>query len=309
MLLIFSFFLNLAMALEKPSVLVSFEPHLPEQRVVYLSDVAQVYGLRDSTKSAVEKIVLSLTPLEYKKLSKIELIKTVRRELSPYEQECDCEIQLVFSREGKAKKQKEFSLERVQKELQARLQALCADCIYQVSNLNLLRGQVPKTFSQWEVQEDLRDTRGAAMVRVYFDEQFLNPLVLQGWVRVQQPVMVLKKAMLKGAIPASPDFEVITRDVTNAHQSFATIKDLLGKELKRSLSEAHVLTLEDVTDKQVVRIGEPVAVEVKKGVILVEMTGIAQKSGKIGDRIPIRVTKTQKQIIAEIVAESRVRFE
>jgi flagella basal body P-ring formation protein FlgA len=48
---------------------------------------------------------------------------------------------------------------------------------------------------------------------------------------------------------------------------------------------------------------------VKKGVILVEMTGIAQKSGKVGDRIPIRVTKTQKQIIAEIVAESRVRFE
>ncbi len=309
MFFIFLFLLNLATALEKPSVLVSLDPQLPEQRVVYLSDVAEVYGLRDSTKSAVEKIVLSLTPLEYKKMSKIELIKTVRRELGPFEQECDCEIQLVFSRQDKTKKQKEFSLERVQKELQARLQSLCVGCVYQVSNLNLLRGQVPKTFSHWELQEDLRDTRGAAMVRVYFDDQFLNPLVLQGWVRVQQPVMVLKKAMVKGVVPTSADFEVVTRNVTNEHHLFATTNDLAGKELKRSLNEAHVLTLEDLTDKQVVRIGEPVAVVVKKGVILVEMTGIAQKSGKIGDRIPIRVTKTQKQIIAEIVAESRVRFE
>jgi flagella basal body P-ring formation protein FlgA len=309
MFLTLLFFLNLAMALEKPSVLVSLDPQLPEQRVVYLGDVAEVYGLGASTKAGVEKIVLSLTSNEYKQMSKIELLKTVRRELSPFEQECDCEIQLVFSRESKLKKQKEFSLERVQKELQARLQSLCADCIYQISNLSPLRGQVPKTFSHWELQEDLRDTRGASMVRVYFDEQFLNPLVLQGWVRVQQPVMVLKKAMTKGTTPLTTDVEVTTRDVTNEHQHLATTKDLVGKELKRSLNAAHVLTLEDVTDKQVVRIGEPVAVEVKKGVILVEMTGIAQKSGKVGDRIPIRVTKTQKQIIAEIVAESRVRFE
>lgn len=309
MFLIITLFLNLVMALEKPSVLVSLDPHLPEQRVIYLGDVAEVYGLRDSTKLGVEKIVLSLTSTEYKKMSKIDLIKTVRRELSLFEQECDCEIQLVFSREDKTKKQKEFSLERVQKELQARLQTLCVGCIYQVSNLNLLRGQVPKSFSHWELQEDLRDTRGAAMVRVYFDDQFLNPVVLQGWVRVQQPVIVLKKAMVKGTVPTAADFEVVTRDVTNEHQLFATTNDLAGKELKRSLNEAHVLTIEDVTDRQVVRIGEPVSVEVKKGVILVEMTGIAQKSGKIGDRIPIRVTKTQKQIIAEIVAESRVRFE
>lgn len=309
MFLIITLFLNLVMALEKPSVLVSLDPHLPEQRVIYLGDVAEVYGLRDSTKLGVEKIVLSLTSTEYKKMSKIDLIKAVRRELSPFEQECDCEIQLVFSREDKNKKQKEFSLERVQKELQARLQSLCVGCIYQVSNLNLLRGQVPKSFSHWELQEDLRDTRGAAMVRVYFDDQFLNPVVLQGWVRVQQPVIVLKKAMVKGTVPTAADFEVVIRDVTNEHSLFATTNDLVGKELKRSLNEAHVLTIEDVTDRQVVRIGEPVSVEVKKGVILVEMTGIAQKSGKIGDRIPIRVTKTQKQIIAEIVAESRVRFE
>jgi flagella basal body P-ring formation protein FlgA len=289
--------------------LVSLDPHLPDQRVVYLGDVAEVYGLGHSTKLGVEKIVLSLTSTEYKKMSKIDLIKTVRRELSPFEQECDCEIQLVFSREEKMKKQKEFSLERVQKELQARLQSLCVNCSYQVSNLNLLRGQVPKTFSHWELQEDLRDTRGAAMVRIYFDDQFLNPLVLQGWVRVQQPVLVLKQAMVKGTAPSFTDFEVVNRDVTNEHSLFATSSDFLGKELKRSLNKAHVLTLEDVTERQVVRIGEPVAVEIKKGVILVEMSGIAQKSGKIGDRIPIRVTKTQKQIIAEIVADSRVRFE
>jgi hypothetical protein len=83
MFLTFLFFLNLAMALEKPSVLVSLDPQLPEQRVVYLGDVAEVYGLQTSTKSAVEKIVLSLTSNEYKQMSKIELLKNCSPRAQP----------------------------------------------------------------------------------------------------------------------------------------------------------------------------------------------------------------------------------
>jgi flagella basal body P-ring formation protein FlgA len=306
MIFLLLFFNSFAMSTEKPSILVSIDPHLPAERVIYVADVAEVKGLSSTTKTGVEKIVLSLSADEYRRKSKIELLRTLRAELIPFEQECDCAIQLVFSREGK---QREFSLEQAQKELVSRLQSLCTDCIYQVSNLNILRGQIPEHFAKWDLQEELRDVRGASMLRIYFDDQFLNPLVLQGWVRVQQPVMVLKKAMVKGSVLTTDDFELLPRDITNEHKVFAAPKDLMGKELKRSLNEAHLLTLEDMLDRQVVRIGEPVAVEVKRGSILVEMTGVAQKGGKMGDRIPIRVTKTQKQIIAEIVAESRVRFE
>jgi flagella basal body P-ring formation protein FlgA len=309
MILLISLFIKIAIASEKPSVMVYAQPELAEQRVVYLSDVAQVQGFTATTKAGIEKIVLSLSPEEYQKKSKMDLLKTLRSELRPFEHECDCEIQLVFSRGEKTAQIKEFSFERVQKELLSRLQTLCKECVYQISNLNVMRGQVPKTFSKWSVQEDLRDLRGASMVRIYFDDQVLNPLVLQGWIRVQRPVIVLKKAATKGSVLTAADFELQTRDVTNDSKIFALPMDLVGRELKRSLSEAHMLGLEDLADKQVVRIGEPVAVEIQNGVIHLEMTGVAQKSGKVGDRIPIRITKTQKQIMAEIIADSRVRFE
>ncbi len=309
MIYLFYSLFSLLMASEKPSVLVSLNPSLPPERVIYLSDVAEVRGLSQTQKKEVEKIVLGLTSIEYKKLTKIELIRTLRGELAPFEQEFDCEIQLVFSRANDSTTQNNFSLDSAYKELVSRLQTLCMDCIYQVSNLNILRGTVPKAFSKWTLQDNLKDVRGPSMVRVYFDNEYLNPMVLQGLVRVQQPVMVLKRPLVKGSVLTDADFKLETLDVTNEHKSFAIAKDLVGKELKRSLALAHVLTIEDIVDKQVVRIGEPVAIEIKNGSILLEMTGIAQKSGKVGDRIPIRVTKTQKQIMAEVIADSRVRFE
>ncbi len=300
---------HLLFALEKPSVLITMEPQLPADRVIYLEDLAEVKGLEESVKKNVQKIVLSLTSVEYAKKSKIELLKTLRAELAPFEQECGCDIQLVFARQKDSAKDLEFSLEKVKQVLLSRLQESCSDCVYQVSNLNILRGQMPKDFSKWNLQEDLRDLRGAAMLRVYFDDQFLNPMVLQGWVRVQRPVVTLKKALAKGSVPNSEDYSVLLKDVTHENKVYSAVGDLLDKELKRSLNEGHDLTLDDLLERQIVKMGAPIAVEIKNGAISVEMTGVAQKSGKLGDRIPIRITKTQKQMTAEIIAESRVRSE
>ena len=58
MIYILCFLFSFAMASDKPSVLISLNPELPEQRVIYLEDVAEVSGLTESTKKAVEKIVL-----------------------------------------------------------------------------------------------------------------------------------------------------------------------------------------------------------------------------------------------------------
>lgn len=292
-----------------PAIHFRFQPKWGDGSVVSLRDVAEIKELPATETIALSEMILALNPDEYKKLSKLDLIRKIRQQTTAYEQDCDCRVQIIFARETNEKQKAEaFSLASVQEEITARLQKTCPSCVFQLSSPNILRGQVPETFSHWDLQHDLRDLRGAVMLRVYFDDQILNPLILQTWVRVQRPVLISKKAMMKGQVATASDFLVELREVTNEQKTFADEKDLLGKQLKRSLNNAQMLTMDDLVDRQSVKLGESVAVEIQNGSIFVEMTGTAQRGGKIGERIPIRIHKTQKQITALVVGDSRVRL-
>ncbi len=304
---VFSFLISCSSA--DPTIHFRALPQWHEGSVVYLRDVAEIKGLPATQVIELGELILALHPEDYRKLSKVDLIRKIRQQTTVYEHECDCRVQLIFARSPKEEQKAEtFSLPIVQEEIVQRLQKTCPSCTFQLSNLNVLRGQVPSTFSHWDLQHDLRDLRGAVMLRVYFDDQVLNPLILQTWVRVQRPVLVIQKALMKGHIAQASDFVVQLRDVTNEQRSFADVKDLLGKELKRSLNNAQLLTMDDLVDRQSVKLGESVAVEIQNGSIFVEMSGTAQRGGKLGERIPIRIHKTQKQITAVIVGDSRVRL-
>lgn len=305
--LVFSFLISCSAA--EPSIHFRALPKWHEGSVVYLRDVAEIKDLPATQIIELGELILALHPKEYRSLSKVDLVRKIRQQTTVYEQECDCRVQLIFSRETQEPQKAEaFSLSAVQEEILLRLQKTCPSCTFQLSNLNVLRGQVPNTFSHWDLQHDLQDLRGAVMLRVYFDDQVLNPLILQTWVRVQRPVLVSRKALTKGHIAQESDFAIQLRDVTNEQKIFAEARDLIGRELKRSLNSAQLLTMDDLVDRQSVKLGEAVAVEIQNGSIFLEMSGTAQRGGKLGERIPIRIHKTQKQITAIIVGDSRVRL-
>lgn len=294
----------------QPAVYFKAQPHLVEDQVVYLGHVAKFKNATPAQEEELSKMIVSASASEYRSQSKHALLQKMREQMVAVENECDCRVQLIFPTGDDVVIQNAngFSLDNVHQELSNRLQKICPSCNYQIAKFNIMRGAIPEKFKHWEIQHDLRDVRGAVMLRVYFDDVALDPLILQTWIRIQRPVVVLKKALSKGHVIKTDDYEVQIRDVTNEQRVFVDATDLQGKELKRSLSNAQLLTAEDLTDRLSVRLGEPVAVEVQNGDIFIEMTGVAQKSGKMGERVPIRINKTLKQISAEVVGDSRVRL-
>lgn len=294
----------------QPAVYFKAQPHLVEDQVVYLGDVAKFKNATPAQEEELSKMIVSASASEYRSQSKHALLQKMREQMVAVENECDCRVQLIFPTGDDVviQNMNGFSLDNVHQELSNRLQKICPSCNYQIAKFNIMRGAIPEKFNHWEIQHDLRDVRGAVMLRVYFDDVALDPLILQTWIRIQRPVVVLKKALSKGHVIKPEDYEVQIRDVTNEQRVFVDATDLQGKELKRSLSNAQLLTAEDLTDRLSVRLGEPVAVEVQNGDIFIEMTGVAQKSGKMGERVPIRINKTLKQISAEVVGDSRVRL-
>jgi flagella basal body P-ring formation protein FlgA len=293
-----------------PAVYFEAQPSLAEGQVVYLKDVAKFKNASAEQVEELSKIIVSGSASEYRSQSKHSLLQKMREQMDSVENDCDCRVQLIFPVGDDVVMQNVngFSLDNVHQELANRLQKICTTCTYQIAKFNIMRGVIPEKFSHWEIQHDLRDLRGAVMLRVYFDNMALDPLILQTWIRIQRPVVVLKKSLSKGHLIKPDDYEVQIRDVTNEQRLFVDTKDLQGKELKRSLTSAQFVTAEDLTDRLSVRLGEPVAVEVQNGDIFIEMTGVAQKSGKLGERVPIRINKTLKQISAEVVGDSRVRL-
>lgn len=303
------FYSMLSLSAEGPSIYLTPDRQLTEQRVVLLRDVAEVRNISGGVKADIEQISLAVSPDDFQKMNRHQLLKRLRGELEPFEKSCQCQIQLIFAREITSQQTTEaFTLSAVKTRLEQNLKKSCEQCVYQISDFSLLRGQIPETYNRWVLQDDFGDLRGASMLRIYFDEQVLNPLVLQTWVRVQRPVIVVNKVVEKGKILNPTDYEVQMRDVTNEHKIFIDVAGLQGKELKRSLNKSQIVTLDDLTDRLSVKIGDGIAIEIQNGAISVEMTGVALRSGKIGERVPVRITKTQKQISAEVVGESRVRL-
>lgn len=303
------FYSLFSLSAEEPAIYFKTNSLPTEQRVVYLRDVADMRNISAGIKADLEEISLALSPEDFQKMSRYQLVKRLRTELEPFEQSCQCQIQLIFAREASAESVTiPFTMDAVKSRLEQSLKKACGQCVYQISDFSVLRGLVPENYKRWDMQEDLSALRGASMLRIYFDEQVLNPVVLQTWIRVQRPVVVVNKIMEKGKILNSADYEVQMRDVTNENKVFVDIASLQGKELKRSLNKSQIVTLDDLTDRLSVKIGDGIAIEIKNGAISVEMMGVALRSGKIGERVPVRITKTQKQITAEVVGESRVRL-
>ena len=120
--------------------------------------------------------------------------------------------------------------------------------------------------------------------------------------------MKAKKTILMGAKLVSSDFQMERVDVTREKRIPAIAADLKGAQLRRSFSSKQALYVEDLVERDMAYRGQPVSVELVDQPISLEMPGIARKSGKLGEIIPVTINKTRKKLMAEVVGEGRVRI-
>ncbi|MCC6138237.1 MAG: flagellar basal body P-ring formation protein FlgA, partial [Bdellovibrionaceae bacterium] len=95
-------------------------------------------------------------------------------------------------------------------------------------------------------------------------------------------------------------------DITHEARVLATEEDLYNTEIKRSLGAGELISVGDLILKYKIKLGETIKVIVKSDSLEMEMSGVAQKNGRIGDKIPVRLASTRKDVFGQIQTDGRV---
>ncbi len=80
----------------------------------------------------------------------------------------------------------------------------------------------------------------------------------------------------------------------------------LGNVATRDLHTGDVLTKRDVRRPSLIRRGDAVYLEVRKGAIVARIEAVAQRDGARGDRIPVVVTSSQKAMAGTVASRDTV---
>jgi flagella basal body P-ring formation protein FlgA len=84
---------------------------------------------------------------------------------------------------------------------------------------------------------------------------------------------------------------------------------LRGATAARKLEPGRPVTERDIHRPVVIRAGEGLMVEVSKGAVSARVVGLAIGSGAIGERIPVRLRDTGREMLAVVVSSELARVE
>jgi flagella basal body P-ring formation protein FlgA len=293
-----------------PTVRVLESVPVSPASTVYLRDVAQFEDFPETYRAQAEYIKIAETGAQFSKMSSMELMTTLRPGLKKIEATCHCKITLNLPRSlQNHTMQGDYSLEKVYAQIMQSLKEQCVDCEFTMDPLQVVRGTPPSDYNSWEIDKDAKNLRGPSIVSIYFDQKSLEPVVLKTRVFVKKPVLRLNKTLSQGAVLNENQIVAGVADVTFERKKLAQLADIANSELGRTVSAGQILFVDDLAEQRVVRTGQALSVEISHGAFHIKVAGVAQKSGRVGEKIPVRVNNTKKEIVAEVLGDGRVRMQ
>lgn len=289
------------------SITFEAKAHLPQNKALYLADVAELATDDTATLEALRAIKVADSAQEAERMTAQDLLRKIRPQIKVIERHCECKLQIQVPKEMTDYSLKgEFTTEKLLAKVELSIKEACPMCEVEIKNSTVLRGKIPDQYKHWGSTVSVKELKGTSMVRVFFDDNALNPIVYQMFVAIKKPVLRLSQPMPAGTQPTEVGFETVMMDVTYESRELATVEDLTNTELRRSLGAGELLSLSDLILRYKVRLGETIKVVVRNSSLEMEMTGIAQKNGRVGDKIPVRLAATRKDMTGEILNDGRV---
>lgn len=298
------FFSSVALA---STIVFESKAHLPQNKELYLEDIAVLSADDEYTMGALRGIKIANSAQEAERMTAQEIIRKIRPQLKVIERHCECKLQIHIPKEMTNYSLKgAFEAVKLETKVKSIIKEICEMCEIEIKNLNILRGHIPEKYVHWSSSTDPKELKGTAMVRVYFDDNVLNPLVYQMYIGIKKPVLKLLQPLPAGAQPTITDVERVLIDVTHEARELATEQDLYNTEIKRSLGAGELISVSDLILKYKIKLGETIKVIVKSDSLEMEMSGVAQKNGRVGDKIPVRLASTRKDVFGQIQTDGRV---
>lgn len=130
---------------------------------------------------------------------------------------------------------------------------------------------------------------------------------LSAKIKRQRQMVTAKQSFRKGHILSYEDLTVVTK-MTNALPSgFASDpKQLIGKEIKRSVRAGDVLTHSVVAQPMLVRRGDQITIFAQMGSISVSTPGEALSNGRIGEAIRVKNLRSNRIVQGTVSKDGNI---
>jgi flagella basal body P-ring formation protein FlgA len=279
---------------------------------LYLVDLIDTKSLSESVKSAIRNVKITNAPQvgERRVLSNRSLSKILRKHLGSLKKDSDLTFKIpsevIIENTGD-----ELSNSSVQKRLRSRWQGYCSDCRFEFDLLQLPKLNKGLDLASWQIGQVSGLPKGSftypLIVTSKTGEQ--SKYWLQGQARVLRNVPVAKRHLAFGQTLLAEDLKIAERDVTFAFDEPASMDEIQGQLIKRTLPAGHVIWQGSVQKPRAVRRGQPVRVILKEEGWSLSLQGVAQEAGRIGEDITVRNPKSNKLLSGRVVADGEVVVE
>lgn len=120
-------------------------------------------------------------------------------------------------------------------------------------------------------------------------------------------IVVANTTILKGEFISRDKLMLVNENISGQHRRyFKKIKDVAGKEAKRTIKTNKPITANYLQPRYLVKRKQEVIIVAKNSRLMVKMKGIALSNGKNNDRIKVRNIKSNKIIEGVVSAEGIV---
>jgi flagella basal body P-ring formation protein FlgA len=121
-----------------------------------------------------------------------------------------------------------------------------------------------------------------------------------------QPALVLSRSVKRGEILKESDFVVRQIRVSRAGVYASRASEVLGRSLKKNLSQGETIPLNSVADVPIINKGKTVTIVANDAGLRVEARGEALENGALGDSIRVRNMGSKVVVSAVVVTEDTV---
>ena len=126
-------------------------------------------------------------------------------------------------------------------------------------------------------------------------------------IRRQIAVPIATRPIAAGSVLAAADFELVQRTAGDLpNNTVTTLNALVGRQLVQPVMVGEPVRSHQMRNPIVVKRGQFVTIESKKGPIIVKMGGIVQSAGSAGGIVSVRNQQSGRLIQARIVDANRV---
>lgn len=127
-------------------------------------------------------------------------------------------------------------------------------------------------------------------------------------VSLFRPLAVASRNLVRGDVVSASDISIEVVNISQLRQGYlARRENIIGQELQRPMNKGEAFRGSILDAPLVIKRGDAVHIEIQAGTIAVNSTGIAMANGRIGQRIRVRNSQSERIVSAEVVEAGKVR--